>query len=439
MPLPFIVYIGPNVFIFNVIQCRSCNVFEWVSPAERVAAACLREPKSLSESHLVHTTNVRTSNHSNEHNFDLDDRIISESELDMETRALLYSLWPDDFPASYSPMLEDSHLAMLIHQAPENNESFLALLRDAGPSPVKSAAHSVDYDNCQWDTGSFGDFRESTSSFNTAFPTDFDGMADFFQGVNTADGPTSTLGHDLDLHSSDFSSSAAISQDEVADHPLDDVHASQSNPTTIPQPLVATKNPGAPRKCNSKGKLECTARGCTKFVLAAKCKSQMCKGHCVTNGGCQDHGGGKGNNGDSDSYLENSAPISMASTDNNHWALSRPPSAIPLQPISTSATNNAVSVNQTNNKVTTGNPEKMFRTEMSPTHEAAWRQKKQAQLEALESKSLKAEYERRYQNQIVVIFWDKVGSPINIIGSTQILILSYNDTYLGWRRSNYIP
>jgi hypothetical protein len=125
-------------------NCRHCNGFEWVSPAEHVAAASLQPPKSFSESksHRVHT-HVGTSDHPNEHDFDPDDRISSESELDIETRALLYLLCPDDFPASYEPILDDSQLAQLIHQMPENNESFLDLLRAAGPSPVKSVTSSI--------------------------------------------------------------------------------------------------------------------------------------------------------------------------------------------------------------------------------------------------------------------------------------------------------
>ena len=370
---------------------------------------------------------VGTGNHSNEHDFDLDDRISSESELDTETRTLLYSLCSeseslaDDFPMSYNPMLEDtSHLAMHLHQTPEDDESFLALLRDACPSPVKSVSGSVSYD--KWGGLKHlgflddGDFWES--GLDTTYPMELGGTPDFFQGVNVVEddpqAPTGTsTGHDPDPHFSNLPSSAATGEDEAVDHSLGDVHPSQPNPTTIQQPLLAIKNTGAPRKRNSKGKLECTARGCTKFVLAAKCKSHMCKGHCLINGGCQDHGGGKGNR----PFLENSTSIPMGSestvTDNNHWALSRPPSALPLQPITSSAMNNSKS---NLNKVT--NPEKMFRTEMSSAHETAWRQKKQAQLEVLESKSLKAEYERRYQNQVVVIFWDKVGALIKIIGST---------------------
>jgi len=290
---------------------------------------------SMSDSHYVNTHVATTSNHSNERNFNPDDRIGSESELDTETRALLYSLRSDDLPASYNPILEDSH-----------NESFLALLRDAGPSPVKSVAGSVSYD--KWGSSEHLEFRNDGDfleyGLDTTFPMDF-GMADFFRGVDAFDGPpTETIGRDLDLHSSDLPSCAAISEDEAVDRPpsLRDVHASQPNPTTIQEPLVAVKNSGVPRKRNSKGKLECTARGCTKFVLASKCKSQMCKGHCLTNGGCKDHGGSNGN-----PSLENSAPIAMASTDNNHWALSRPPSAFPLQPITSSATNNTISGNQT--------------------------------------------------------------------------------------------
>ena len=300
--------------------------------------------------------------------------------------------------------MEDSHLAMLNHQTPETHESFLAMLRSACPSPIKSVAGSVNYD--EWGSSKLlgfldnADFQES--GLDNTFSMDFGEMTDFFQGANTVDGA-----HDLDPNPSDLPSSAV---DVVPDIPLVDVLASQPIPTTIQQPLVATKNTGSPRKRNSKGKFECTALGCTKFVLAAKCKSQMCKRHCVTNGGCQDHesGGGKGNKGDSS--LENSAPIPMASTDNNHWALSRPPSAVPLQPITSSVTNNTIS------------PEKMFRTDMSPAHETAWREKKQAQLEVIESKALKAEYERCYQNQIVVIFWDTVGSLIKNIGINKILM-----------------
>ena len=143
------------------------------------------------------------------------------------------------------------------------------------------------------------------------------------------------------------------------------------------------------------------AYGCTKFVLAAKCKSEMCKRHCVTNGGCQDHGT-QSNTNDSSPSLENSAPIPMALAGDNSWALLQPPSAIPLQPITSPATNHTISSTQTCHKLT--NLEKVFQTEMSLAHKAAWQQKKQAQLEALESKSLKAEYKHRYQNQIVVIF-----------------------------------
>ena len=143
----------------------------------------------------------------------------------------------------------------------------------------------------------------------------------------------------------------------------------------------------------------------------------MCKRHCVTNGvSCRDHGS-QSNNNNSPPSLENSAPISAA---DNPWALSRPPSTIPLQPITSPATNHTISSTQMRHKAT--NPEKIFRTVMLPAHEAAWRQRKQAQLEALESKSLKAEYECRYQNQVVVIFWDKVHSPIKIMSSTQVLM-----------------
>ena len=70
----------------------------------------LQPPKSFSKLHRVHTHGPRrdlvgTSDHLNEHDFD-----------------------PDDFPASYKPMLDDSQLAQLIHQMPaENNEGFLDL------------------------------------------------------------------------------------------------------------------------------------------------------------------------------------------------------------------------------------------------------------------------------------------------------------------------
>jgi len=235
---------------------------------------------------------------------------------------------------------------------------------------------------------------------------------------NTLEAPSQTVSdpdpasHDLDLDSSGLPCPAATSLDAV-DHPLG---ISQPNPITSQQ-LITTKNTGAPRKRNSKGKLECMAHGCTKFVLAAKCKSEMCKRHCVTNGGCRDHGC-QSNNNDSSPSLENSAPIPMPLAGDNPWALSRPPSAIPLQPITSPVTNHSVSSTQTRHKAT--NPEKVFRTVMSPAHEATWQQRKQAQLEALESKSLKAEYERRYQNQVfnletpevlVSLFRSLVGVP----------------------------
>jgi hypothetical protein len=63
------------------------------SPAECIAACCLlTTPKSISKLHHVHT-HIRTSEPPNEHNFDPDDKISSESELDTET-PLLYLLCP---------------------------------------------------------------------------------------------------------------------------------------------------------------------------------------------------------------------------------------------------------------------------------------------------------------------------------------------------------
>ena len=358
-------------------------------------------------------THVGTSDHSNERDFDPDDRISSESELDNETRALLYSLCPDDFPASYKPMVDDGQLAQLIHRMPENDESFLDLLRDAGPSPVKSVSGTNDWGDLNFNFLDKADFGLNSDS------TDYGASGTLPDIFNTQmiSNPTNTPCRDLDLDSSGPPCTEATSLD-VVDDPL---IVSQPNPITSKQPLVATKNTASPRKRNSKGKFECTARGCAKFVLATKCKSQMCKRHCVANGGCRDHGSQNNNLNDSSESpqsLENSAPVPQAVGD-NHWALSRPSPAIPLQSITSPATNYTISSTQTGHKAT--NPEKMFRTEMSPAHEASWRQKKQAQLEALESKSLKAEYERRYQNQVVVIFWDKVRSPIKIVSSTQIL------------------
>ena len=147
--------------------------------------------------HDVHT-HVRTSEHPNEHNFDLDDRISFESELDTETRALLYLLYPDDFPASYEPMLDDSQLAQLIHQMPGNNKSFLDLLQAASLSPIKSITSSFDG----------GDFN--------------------FEFLNNAD-----FGLNGD-------STAATILDAV------NLDISQPNPITNQQPLVTTKSTGAP-------------------------------------------------------------------------------------------------------------------------------------------------------------------------------------------------
>ena len=80
---------------------------------------------------------------------------------------------------------------------PESNESLLALLRDAWPSPIKSVAGSS-YD--KWGSskqfGSRDDVDFQESGLDTTFSMDFDGMADF-QGINTVDStPTMTIGHD---------------------------------------------------------------------------------------------------------------------------------------------------------------------------------------------------------------------------------------------------
>jgi hypothetical protein len=311
-------------------------------------------------------------------------------------------------------MVDDGQLAQLIHQMPENNESFLDLLRDAGPSPAKSVTgtNSIDWGNLDFKFLDNADFGLNSDS------TDYGGILPINSSIfNTQTiynhDPTSTpFHHDgLDLDSSGPLCTEATSLD-VVDHPLS---VSQPNPITSRQPLVTTKNIVAPRKRNSKGKLECMARGCAKFVLATKCKSQMCKSHCVTNGGCRDHGRQSNNNDSSLSHENSAIPVG-----DNHWALSRPPPAIPLQPIASPVTNHTISSTQT-----ATNPERMFRTDMLPAHEASWRQKKQAQFEALESKTVKADYERRYQNQVVVIFWDKVRSPVKtqVVSSSQILTM----------------
>jgi hypothetical protein len=209
----------------------------------------------LSKSYRVHT-HVGTSDHPN---FDPDDTISSESELDTETRALLYLLCPDDFPANYEPVLDDSQLAQLIHQMPENNESFLDLLRAAGPSPVKSVTSYVQ------DLGDFNfEFLNKADFGLDSDSTDYGGMLPNI--FNTLEAPSQTVSdpgptsHDLDLDSSALPCPAATS----LDHPLG---ISQPNPITGQQPLITTKNTGVPRKRNSKGKLECMAHGCTKFVL----------------------------------------------------------------------------------------------------------------------------------------------------------------------------
>lgn len=303
-------------------------------------------------------------------------------------------------------MLEDSQLAMLIHQMPENTESFIALLRDAGPSPVKSAAPSFDLND-------FENFNFSGSQVDEGFQADVFAF-NHWQGDKQAQAETQAIpnihytssipNYDTNLNSSDYPSSAGIRASEVNPPGVTDDH-NFFQPNTVVntlQPIIPTKSTTSPRKRNAKGKLACMARGCTKFVLAPKCGSQMCKGHCIANRpnglGCQEHGKGS-NCGQS---LENSTSISLLPS--NDWALSRPVPNIPLQPLPSSATNaTAVSPSRTGSQFN-----KSYRTEMLPAHEASWRQKKQAQHEALESKSLKAEYERRYQNQVVVIFWNKV-------------------------------
>jgi len=296
---------------------------------------------------------------------------------------------------------------MLIHQMPENTESFVALLRDAGPSPVKSAAPSFEFNNFEnFDfSGSQVDEGFQGFGFNNPFSAD---VFTFYEGGEQPEAQAIPNIHytlssipdcDTNLNSSDHPSSAGISASEA--NAPGDHNSFEPNTVNALQPIISTKSTTSPRKRNAKGKLACMARNCTKFVLAPKCGRQMCKGHCIANRsngpGCQEHGKGS-NRGQS---LENSTSIPISS---DHWALSRPVPNIPLQPLASSATNTAaVSPSRT------GSPfNKSYRTEMSPAHEASWRQKKQAQHEAVESKSLKAEYERRYQNQVVVIFWNKV-------------------------------
>ena len=71
--------------------------------------------------------------------------------------------------------MEDSHLAMLNHQTPETHESFLAMLRSACPSPIKSVAGSVNYD--EWGSSKplgfldNADFQES--GLDNTFSMDF--------------------------------------------------------------------------------------------------------------------------------------------------------------------------------------------------------------------------------------------------------------------------
>ncbi|KIM39506.1 hypothetical protein M413DRAFT_12103 [Hebeloma cylindrosporum] len=384
--------------------CRPCNGFQWVSPVEHITAARVRRQDNLFQ-HVP--TIIGATGHSHEHDFDPDDRINSEN----------------DFPASYRPVLEDSRLAMLIHQMPENTESFTSLLRDAGPSPVKSRAtfDDLDFENIDFSQVSHEGFHGF--DFNDVFSTDVL-QAGVFQGAEQAGldssemQATPIIHHTPSIPDSDphLNSSNPLSPARISSPS----NSSKPSTTSGQRPIIATKNTSSPRKRNAKGKLECIAFGCTKFVLAPKCRSQMCKGHCVNNGGCPEHG--KGNNrGQS---LENSASVPTSS---DHWALSRPVPTIPLQPLPSSATNStAVSTNQTGQQL--NKSRKMYRTEMSPAHEASWQQKKQAQHEALESKSLKATYERRYQNEdneVPIVFRDQsipTWPMYNMAASSDLLL-----------------
>ncbi|KDR71667.1 hypothetical protein GALMADRAFT_213582 [Galerina marginata CBS 339.88] len=370
-------------------SCRPCNGFEWLSPSAAVEDARMRHLQQ-SSIHNVYSafSDPSTVNLNKDYALDpieSEDTIVSENELDIETLACLHALYPDDYPRPFGNPVNDGDLALLLSEMPEN---FDIPIQDDNLFPSESLA------DLYQPVGGFGFFDNSgveNDNFSDVFPPGFD-LDSLLQGPFSpgAVTPAAALSHSTfpDVMPVDVIPSESEQIGSSAALPTGKTVGAVSAALTAQRTRIPTKDPTLPQKINGKGKLECMARGCSKFVLTMKCGSEMCKDHCVSNGGCSSHGGGN--------LVENTAP-------NDHtdpWELSRPPPSIPPQPLVSSTANNAPGPPTSSNT---------YRRVMSASHELDWKKKKQAQSEVVESRILKTDYEHRYNQQVVVNFWGNDG------------------------------
>lgn len=316
-----------------------------------------------------------------------EDMIASENDLDIETQACLHALYPDDYPRPFGNPINDSTLPTLLSEMPEN---FNIPMQDN--SYFLPSAHLY---QTVGESGFVDNNGIENESFLDVFPPGFD-LESLLQGpfspgqqtvMPAATLPLPTFPEVADVNPS---KSEQISSSTDLGQPTSKTVA-VSAAWMAQRTQIAIKDPTLPQKVNGKGKLECIAQGCSKFVLTMKCGSKMCKDHCVSNGGCPSHGSGKS--------MENTAPDSHV----DPWELSCPPPSIPPQPLALSTANNAPG------PLTLPNT---YQQVMSASHELDWKKRKQAQSKAVESRICKTDYECRYNQQVVVYFWGNVHGII---------------------------
>ncbi|KAF8150035.1 hypothetical protein B0H34DRAFT_678955 [Crassisporium funariophilum] len=136
---------------------------------------------------------------------------------------------------------------------------------------------------------------------------------------------------------------------------------------------------------NTNGKLYCTMKGCTKVAISSSCQAQMCKQHCKSSGGCSYHKSGR---------------AAVVNNSEDPWALSRTPPSIPIQsnPLGpSSAGNGVVSTNPTT--LATGTKE--YCRKLVPT--------KQVQQKTIEGKACQNEYQKKYNQQVIIYGWTRDG------------------------------
>lgn len=310
-----------------------------------------------------------------------------EDELDIETRACLHALYPDDYPA-VDPLVDDVTLAHLLSGMSEYQPD--RSLTRTFQVPVNDPNFPV--------------FNQPFLHFNPYTTFTFD------ESLAVPSPPSSGLTSDslnLDLQLAShlpmyICPSDTIPSDSSLPPTAASVEVSASPPDTIQSLLTLSSQPTATvapaaepeRRLNSRGRPYCIMNGCTKIALSAACTNRMCKPHCESVGSCTttSHKG----------RVVDPTVARNGSTSNNSDTPSSLSQPAPTTPLGPSSAGNGASLS-------TSTPGKDYRAAMSPLHAENWNKRKEMQQKAIDNKARQIDNQKRFNQQVIIYGWTKVN------------------------------